>query len=67
MCPHKTLYTNAHSTVTKSGNTTNIHEAMNGLIKNVVYAYNGILPENKKRLSTNTHDNADEPYRHYST
>ena len=40
---------------------------MNGLIKNVVYAYNGILPENKKELSTNTHGNADEPYRRYST
>ena len=38
---------------------------MNGLIKNVVYAYNGILLDNKKELSTNTHCNADEPYRHY--
>lgn len=41
---------------------------MNGLIKNVVYALMEYFLKIKKELESNTPtDNADEPYRHYST
>ena len=59
------IYTNVHYSIIHNGEKVETtHQQMNGLKKNVVHLFNGLLFSHKKGLGSDKYYNIDEPLKH---
>lgn len=62
------LYMNTHSSfvIPNNGNNPDVHQRWMDFLKNLVYSYSVIPLRNKKKWSTDTRNNVDEPQNKYA-